>query len=87
MAPREQTSENDAENGIAPPTSNADLVEGAGKVKLDEAKGWGKGIISDIKNTVGSHWVEVRPQERITVQTNDNGISSLTFANNATCRK
>ena len=40
------------------PVSNADLVEGAGQVHMDEAQGWGTGIIKDFKRTVGTHWVK-----------------------------
>ena len=36
--------------------SNEELMENAGKVHLDEAQMWGKGIINDIRNTVLSHW-------------------------------
>jgi hypothetical protein len=36
--------------------SNAELMEDAGKVHLDEAEMWGKGIIKDIRRTVGTHW-------------------------------
>ena len=38
------------------PINNADLVADAGKVHLDEAQMWGKGIIGDFKRTVGTHW-------------------------------
>ena len=38
--------------------SNNDLVPDAGKVHLDPAQPWGKGIIADFKRTVGTHWVE-----------------------------
>jgi len=36
--------------------SNESLVEGAGTVKLEPAQMWGKGIVNDIKRTVGTHW-------------------------------
>jgi len=36
--------------------NNNDLIEAAGKVKLDEAMPWGKGVIADVKRTVGTHW-------------------------------
>jgi hypothetical protein len=39
-------------------TSNQELIPDAGKVPLDEAKPWGRGLISDFKNTVLSHWVK-----------------------------
>ena len=38
--------------------SNNQLVQDAGKVHLDEAKPWGRGLISDFKTTVLTHWVE-----------------------------
>ena len=38
--------------------ANADLVPDAGKVKMEEGRLWGKAIIDDIKNTVGSHWIQ-----------------------------
>jgi hypothetical protein len=38
--------------------SNNDLVPDAGKVHLDPAQPWGKGIIADFKRTIGTHWVE-----------------------------
>uniref|UniRef100_A0A7R9WXV3 Bicarbonate transporter-like transmembrane domain-containing protein n=1 Tax=Craspedostauros australis TaxID=1486917 RepID=A0A7R9WXV3_9STRA len=38
--------------------SNAELIEGAGKVTMDEPQMWGRGIVNDIKRTVGTHWVE-----------------------------
>jgi hypothetical protein len=38
--------------------SNEDLVEDAGKVKLEPAQPWGRGIVADVKRTVMSHWVE-----------------------------
>jgi len=44
------------ENKKAP--SNKDLVADAGKVHLDPAQPWGKGIIADVKRTVGTHWVK-----------------------------
>ena len=37
---------------------NEDLVEDAGKVKLELAQPWGRGIVADVKRTVLSHWVE-----------------------------
>ena len=39
-------------------TSNNDLVKDAGQVHIDEAQGWGVGIIKDFKRTVGTHWKE-----------------------------
>ena len=38
------------------PINNADLVADAGKVKLDPAMPWGKGVIADFKRTIGTHW-------------------------------
>jgi hypothetical protein len=38
--------------------SNAELIVDAGKVSIDEPKMWGRGIISDMKSTVGTHWLE-----------------------------
>ncbi|KAL7566605.1 hypothetical protein ACA910_003443 [Epithemia clementina (nom. ined.)] len=37
---------------------NAELVPDAGKVHMDEAEGWGTGIINDFRRTVGTHWVK-----------------------------
>ena len=39
--------------------SNAELVPDAGKIVMDEAMYFGKGIIHDFKTTVGTHWVSV----------------------------
>ena len=36
--------------------NNNDLVENAGKVHLDDAEMWGRGIWNDVKRTVGTHW-------------------------------
>jgi hypothetical protein len=49
--------------------TNNDLVEGDGKVHIDEAQsvvgqGQGKGIIADIERTVGTHWVDVQQRRR-----------------------
>ena len=38
------------------PINNADLVADAGKVHLDEAQMWGKGIKGDFQRTIGTHW-------------------------------
>lgn len=38
------------------PMSNAELMEDAGKVHMDAAQMWGKGIINDFRQTVGTHW-------------------------------
>ena len=37
---------------------NADLIPDAGKLTMDEGQMWDKGMISDIKRTVGTHWVK-----------------------------
>lgn len=37
---------------------NKDLVEGAGDVHLSAPQWWGKGIISDIRSTVGTYWLK-----------------------------
>eukprot|EP00978_Attheya_sp_CCMP212_P000671 scaffold1339_cov58-Attheya_sp.AAC.1 len=37
-------------------TENSKLVPDAGKIHLDPAKSMGRGIISDIKTTVGTYW-------------------------------
>ena len=37
---------------------NKDLVEGAGKVHMASPQYWGKGIIKDIRTTVGTHWLK-----------------------------
>ena len=37
-------------------TENSKLVADAGKIHLDAAQGMGRGILSDIKTTVGTHW-------------------------------
>jgi hypothetical protein len=36
--------------------SNDSLVEGAGKITLEKANMWGRGIVHDIKTTVATHW-------------------------------
>lgn len=36
--------------------TNAELMADAGKVHMDEAQMWGKGIIKDFRQTVGTHW-------------------------------
>ena len=46
-------------NPIKRMPSNAELIPDAGKVVMDEAKMWGKGIISDFRETVGTHWLAV----------------------------
>jgi hypothetical protein len=45
------------EKTLSSPVSDNDLIENCGKVHIDEAQMWGKGIIADIKRTVGTHWV------------------------------
>ncbi|KAL7577993.1 hypothetical protein ACA910_007609 [Epithemia clementina (nom. ined.)] len=63
MAPRDHDEENyndedTARKGVrASQLTNAELVPGAGKVHMDAAEGCGKGIINDIRRTVGTHWV------------------------------
>jgi hypothetical protein len=37
--------------------SNAELIVDAGKITLDEPQMWGRGIISDMKRTIGTHWL------------------------------
>ena len=39
-------------------SSNKDLMEDAGVIKMDDPMSWGKGIVNDFKRTVGTHWVE-----------------------------
>jgi hypothetical protein len=39
--------------------SNAELIPDAGKITMDEAAYFGKGIVKDMKTTVGTHWREV----------------------------
>ena len=68
MAPRDDDHYNDdvdasvedmkPKNVRASQLTNAELVPDAGKVHMDEAEGCGRGIIKDIRRTVGSHWVE-----------------------------
>ena len=66
MAPRDhdremdviEIEENKPKNVRASQLTNAELVPDAGKVHMDEAEGCGRGIIKDIRRTVGSHWVE-----------------------------
>ena len=43
---------------IAPGTPNEELMKDAGVIKMDESQSCGRGIIADIKRTVGTHWVE-----------------------------
>ena len=37
--------------------SNADLIDGAGKVTMDPAQPFGRGMLADFKRTVGTHWL------------------------------
>lgn len=53
---------NDIEGGREPIKrlpSNAELIPDAGKITMDEPAYFGKGIIKDFKETVGTHWREV----------------------------
>jgi hypothetical protein len=43
--------------GSSSAKSNQELIPDAGKVTLDPAKPWGRGLVEDIKKTVGTHWV------------------------------
>ena len=45
----------DKKQGYSP--DNNDLILDAGKVPLDKGKPWGRGMYSDVKNTVLGHWV------------------------------
>lgn len=47
----------DNDKGYDDSVANADLLEDAGAVHLDEAQPWGRGMIKDFKTTVGTHWV------------------------------
>jgi hypothetical protein len=38
--------------------SYEEILANAGKVHLEPAQNWGKGIMQDFKRTVGTHWVE-----------------------------
>jgi hypothetical protein len=37
--------------------NNGDLIKDAGKVHIDEAQMWGRGIVNDVKRTIGTHWL------------------------------
>jgi hypothetical protein len=37
--------------------SNAEIMVDAGKITMDEPQMWGRGIISDMKRTIGTHWL------------------------------
>jgi hypothetical protein len=39
-------------------SKNGDLIADAGKVHIDEAQMWGRGIVNDVKRTLGTHWVK-----------------------------
>jgi hypothetical protein len=43
-----------AEEPVLP--DNKDLVEGAGEVHMAAPQYWGRGIVNDIRSTVGTHW-------------------------------
>mmetsp|Transcript_6075 Transcript_6075/g.11510 ORF Transcript_6075/g.11510 Transcript_6075/m.11510 type:complete len:606 (+) Transcript_6075:215-2032(+) len=66
MPPREQKRSNDEEdpqnNKVEyhdhPRLSNADIIPDAGKVYLDTAKPWGKGLIQDVRSTLLTYFVE-----------------------------
>jgi hypothetical protein len=55
MAPRQD--EFVAANDSVRTVRNVDLVPDAGKIAMDEGKPWGRGIMSDIRTTVGTHWI------------------------------
>ncbi|KAL3908302.1 MAG: hypothetical protein SGPRY_009851 [Prymnesium sp.] len=38
--------------------TNMELIKHAGQVHLDKPQMWGKGIVGDMKRTVGSHWLK-----------------------------
>lgn len=38
--------------------TNMELIKHAGKVELDKPQMWGRGIVGDIKRTVGTHWLK-----------------------------
>jgi len=40
--------------------TNQQLMPDAGKVPLDPAQTCGRGIVKDIKSTIGTYWVKVR---------------------------
>ncbi|EEC42722.1 predicted protein [Phaeodactylum tricornutum CCAP 1055/1] len=58
MAPRDTVYDHNAESMDKRYDSsrNADLIADAGKVHMDKPQMWGKGIISDVKRTVLTHW-------------------------------
>lgn len=60
MPPRDEPKlESKLEDGeLKRSTSNVDLMPDAGKVHIDEAQMWGRGIVNDFKRTVGTHWVK-----------------------------
>jgi hypothetical protein len=39
-------------------SKNGDLIADAGKIHIDEAQMWGRGIVNDVKRTLGTHWVK-----------------------------
>ena len=47
--------------------SNAELIPDAGKIVMDEAAMFGKGIIKDFKTTVGTHFKSVSTDQRFHV--------------------
>jgi hypothetical protein len=56
MAPRDTVYDHNDTQKRYDSSNNNDLIEGAGKIHLAEAQLWGKGIIADVKRTVGTHW-------------------------------
>ncbi|KAL1514462.1 hypothetical protein AB1Y20_003561 [Prymnesium parvum] len=57
MSDDDQTNNSKAKPLGRMPT-NAELVPGAGKVVMDAPQTWGRGIVGDIKRTIGSHWCQ-----------------------------
>jgi hypothetical protein len=54
MAPRAEVNFNDSVRTV----KNADLIPDAGKIVMDKGKPWGRGIVHDVKTTIGTHWVQ-----------------------------
>lgn len=55
-APKQPADENLNPRKIERIPTNMELIKHAGRVELDKPQMWGKGIVGDVKRTVGTHW-------------------------------
>ena len=75
MAPRSESNYDEEEVKVPKGSSNADLMEDAGKVHIDPPQMWGRGIVSEFKETVLGHWVK----EMINVNQKTIAVTLLLF--------